>query len=331
MDDDDRIVDEATDWLLALTEQPGDRQVRARFGQWLDADSRHADVWKSINQSYDLIGETQPELADRWRGSDPAARGGRWFRRRERSRREAARRPRPLGMGPVFAMAASAALVACIAPEAMLALRADYRTGTGELGTAVLADGSTARLGPGSAIGVRYVDGERRIDLLAGEALFEVTPNKARPFRVHAGNVTVTVLGTGFDVRRLGSHTEVGVQHGRVRVDRPDGAGAVVLGAGDVATVDSGGGLASDHVPPALVASWSLGEVNARDRTVADVIDDIRPWYRGRIVVASRGLGERRVNGVYNPRDPAKAIRSIIGPLGGRVTQITPWLIIVHK
>lgn len=327
----DRIVDEATDWLLALSERSVDRQLRARFQQWLDADPRHVEVWEGLNHSYDLIGKTRSEWVDSGLGTAQFAQSERRRRRRVPRLLDAARGPRRLGRGGIVAIAASMALAAWLAPDAILALRADYRTGTGELRTAVLADGSTARLGPGSAIGVRYVDGERRIDLLAGEALFEVMPNKARPFRVHAGNVTVTVLGTGFDVRRLGSHTEVGVQHGRIRVDRPDGAGSVVLGAGDVATVDSGGGLASDHVPPALVASWSLGEVNARDRTVADVIDDIRPWYRGRIVVASRALGERRVNGVYNPRDPAKAVRSIIAALGGRVTQITPWLIIVHE
>ena len=79
-----------------------------------------------------------------------------------------------------------------------------------------------------------------------------------------------------------------------------------------------------------MIASWALGEVNARDRTVAEVIEDIRPWYRGRIVLMSSATAARRVNGVYDPRDPAKAIRSLVLPLGATVTQITPWLIVVH-
>ncbi|MHA6721317.1 FecR family protein [Sphingomonas sp. RS6] len=330
-DTQDRIVDEATDWLLALTEHPADRQLRTRFQHWLDADNRHVEAWASLNHSYDLIGKTQPQFADPGLGTAQFAHDERGRRRRVRRLLDVARAPRRLGGGRTLVIAASMALAAWLAPDAMLALRSDYRTGTGELRTAVLADGSTARLGPGSAIGVHYIDGERRIDLLAGEALFEVTPDKARPFRVHAGDVTVTVLGTGFDVRRFSARTEVGVQHGRVRVDLPDGGGTVLLRTGDIATMKNAGGITKDHAPPSLVASWSLGEVNARDRTVADVIDDIRPWYRGKIVVASKALGGRRVNGVYNPRDPGKAIRSIIGALGGRVTQITPWFIIIHE
>ena len=331
MDDADRILDEAADWLLELTEKPGDRALAARFRQWLATDARHGEVWSDLNQSYDLVGETEPEMTAHWQTSAVPVHGPRWFRRRERGRREAARPPRPRRAGPIAAVTASVALAVWLAPDAMLAIRADHRTGTGELRTVRLGDGSTARLGPGSAIAVTYAQGERRVDLLAGEALFEVEPSKERPFRVYADNVHTTVLGTGFDVRRLPSATEVGVQHGRVRVDRAEaGTEPVFLAAGDSVTIDEDGTTATNHVSPQLIASWALGEVNARDRTVAEVIEDIRPWYRGRIVLMSSATAARRVNGVYDPRDPAKAIRSLVLPLGATVTQITPWLIVVH-
>lgn len=317
MDEAERILDEATDWLLARTDKPGDREIQARFQQWLAADRRHGEVWESLNHSYDLIGKTQPQMATQ---------------RPERGKRKAGHPLQALRKRRVLAVAASVALAVWLAPEAVLALQADHRTGTGELQVAKLEDGSVAQLGPGSAIRVRYAGGERRIDLLAGQALFEVKPDKSRPFRVHADDVTVTVLGTGFDVRRLRSRTEVGVQHGRVRVDRSAyAASPVFLSAGDFVAVGEDGEAVTDHVAPQLIASWALREVNARDRAVSDVIDDIRPWYRGKIIVASAALGKRRVNGVYDPRDPSKAIRSMILPLGGAVTQITPWVIVVHE
>lgn len=331
MDDADRILDEAADWLLELTEKPGDRALAARFRQWLAADSRHGEVWKELNHSYDLVGETEPEMTAHWQTAAVPAHGPRWFRRRDRSRREAAKPPRPRRAGQIAAVAASLALAVWLAPDAMLAIRADHRTGTGELRTVQLEDGSSAQLGPGSAIAVTYAEGERRVDLLAGEALFEVEPNKERPFRVYADEVRTTVLGTGFEVRRLPSTTQVGVQHGRVRVDRTGGdASPVFLTAGDRVTIGEDGKAATDHGSPQLIASWALGEVNARDRTVAEVIDDIRPWYRGRIILMGSALAARRVNGVYDPRDPAKAIRSMALPLGAKVTQITPWLIIIR-
>ena len=332
MDDAERILDEATDWLLALTERPDDLSIRPRFDQWLAADRRHGEVWESLNHSYDLIGKSQPQMATLWPDESARTRSGRWLWKREPGRQEAGYPLQTVRKRRVLAATASVALAVWIAPEAMLALEADHRTGTAELHVAKLADGSIAQLGPGSAIRVTYTEGERRIDLLAGQALFQVTPNKSRPFRVHADDVTVTVLGTGFDVRRLPSRTEVGVQHGRVRVDRSaHEANPVFLSAGDFVAIGEDSKAVTDHMAPQLIASWALREVNARDRAVSDVIDDIRPWYRGTIVVTSKALGKRSVNGVYDPRDPSKAIRSMILPLGGAVTQITPWLIVVHE
>ncbi len=332
MDDADRILDEATDWLLALTERPGDRSIRARFQQWLAADSRHGEVWESLNHSYDLIGKTQPQMASQRPEDGARTRSRRWFRKRERGRQEAKHPLQTFRKRRVLAVAASVALAVWLVPEAMLALQADHRTDTGELYIAKLEDRSTAQLGPSSAIRVSYAEGERRIDLLSGQALFQVTPNKSRPFRVHADDVTVTVLGTGFDVRRLPSTTEVGVQHGRVRVDRSaHGADPVFLSAGDLVAVGEDGQTVTDHMAPQLIASWALREVSARDRAVSDVIDDLRPWYRGKILVTSKALGKRRVNGVYDPSNPSKAIRSMILPLGGAVTQITPWLLVIHE
>ncbi|MCW2389648.1 transmembrane sensor [Sphingobium sp. B11D3B] len=335
MDDAERILDEATNWLLALNERPNDRSVQARFRQWFMADSRHGEVWDSLNHSYDLIGQTQPQMLPRSAERRVPGADRPWRRKRKQSRRDAAstrHAVRSIRKGPIFTAAACIAVALWFSPDIILAAQADHRTGIGQLSIVRLEDGSTAKLGPRSAIRVSYVSGERKVDLLAGEALFDVMPDKSRPFRVHADDATVTVLGTGFDVRRSPSGTEIGVQHGRVRVDPvARAASGVVLSAGDVVVVGEDGATVRDHVAPQLVASWALREVNARDRAISYVIDDIRPWYRGKIILTSKALGNRRINGIYDPGDPSKAIRSMVLPLGGSVTQITPWLIVVHE
>ncbi|WP_311267771.1 FecR domain-containing protein [Sphingobium sp. WCS2017Hpa-17] len=326
MDDDERILGEATNWLLALADHPDDTDMAAHFRDWLSADARHWDTWQQLGQSYEMIGDAGTAGATSAMAAEPARLPmGRCARRRRATPSLILKRR------PMIASAVAAALVAVwLVPSALLAIQADHRTGTGELETVALADGSTAQLGPQSAIRVTFTQGERRIHLLQGEALFQVRPNPARPFRVAAGSVTTTVLGTGFDVRRLAAATHVGVQHGRVRVDdSASGARSTFLSAGDEVRIDKGGRAQVDHVAPALIASWALAEVNARDRTVAEVIDDIRPWYRGRIILMDDAIAARRVNGVYNPRNPLQAVHSLVGPIGGSVTRITPWLIIV--
>jgi transmembrane sensor len=59
--------------------------------------------------------------------------------------------------------------------------------------------------------------------LEAGSARFSVTPNPTRTFRVLAGDVTVTVLGTVFVVGYEPGGVRVQVERGRVRVDGPGG------------------------------------------------------------------------------------------------------------
>ncbi|WP_183030154.1 FecR family protein [Altericroceibacterium spongiae] len=328
----ERILDEATNWLLQLTEHPADDAVQTAFRQWLAADPQHEKVWKELNHSYELIGATQPDMADRWQ-DEPAMRPlrRRGFRRQDARRRHVASPGRFRRRRAIAAAVAAVLLAVWAGPSAWLMLQSDYRTGTGELETVRLPDGSSARLGPGSAIRIVYKAGTRRVDLIAGQALFEVEPDKDRPFRVVAGNVTATVLGTAFDVRRLGETTGVGVRHGRVRVaSTASGNGPIVLEAGQRLSLNEAGAIRMDRLSPQLIAAWAHGEVNARDRTVAEVIDDIRPWYRGRIIIADEALAAKRVNGVFNPRDASHAIRSMVAPLGGSVTRITPWLIIVR-
>jgi transmembrane sensor len=95
------------------------------------------------------------------------------------------------------------------------------------------ADGSVAELG--LAGGVVHLDQQRAelvsSTVVSGSARFDVVPNQARTFEVHAGDVTVRVLGTAFVVERSGAGAHVSVERGRVRVAWP--GGEAVLGVGE--------------------------------------------------------------------------------------------------
>jgi transmembrane sensor len=83
-----------------------------------------------------------------------------------------------------------------------------------------LADGSVVTpLGPSSRLVAKTVSPHLvEMELVSGGAHFEVAPNRDREFRVAAGRVDVTVVGTKFTVERQGERTTVTVQAGRVRV-----------------------------------------------------------------------------------------------------------------
>ncbi|MGM1428804.1 FecR family protein [Sphingobacterium lactis] len=87
----------------------------------------------------------------------------------------------------------------------------------------VLPDGSMATVSPGSVL--RYpkdfAKDERRVYLDRGEAFFEVTKNPDKPFRVEAGELATTALGTSFTVQYdpLTKREKVNLYTGKVSVE----------------------------------------------------------------------------------------------------------------
>jgi transmembrane sensor len=103
-------------------------------------------------------------------------------------------------------------------------------------GQIVLADGSrVVPDGPTTVLDKAIEsDADVLFELEAGGAHFEVARRPSRTFRVHAGPVTVQVIGTRFQVRRQDDHSTVSVTQGRVLVSW--WGGSRELGAGETGT-----------------------------------------------------------------------------------------------
>jgi len=311
---------EAADWLILRREEPDDETVHRRFEIWLDADPANVRAWADITGIFKTLGEVPASYRDGWGGGKRTAS---W--RRLRGRRTA--RTGRSHAGTMVAGAAAAALAVVAAPSLVLHIEADAMTGRGGLRTVRLDDGSIVRLGPESAIAVAEGSGGRTVRLLAGRAWFEVKHDPTNPFRVVAGDVTTTDIGTTFDVRTAYGITGVAVASGRVRVAR---AGVTrELGGGQWLQL-SQDGIRGGGEAPGLVGAWRNGSVVIRNRSIAEAIDELRPWYGGRIILADAAFGRQRIDGVYDGRDPQAALTALVAARGGRVTRLTPWLMIVH-
>lgn len=317
--DDRRAAKEATDWLILLREEPEDAVLRARFDAWRLASPAHAAAWTETRHVDDLIGRTQSADLKRENPAIDLA--------QERARRRPRRR---LAVAALAAIAASLMLLA--APGMLLRLQASDMTATAELRTLNLEDGSVIRLGAGSAIDVAFSAAERRVKLLKGEAFFEVTPDATRPFVVRSGEVRTTVVGTSFSVRLMEDGADVAVRTGIVRVGY-DGTPGVSerLAAGDRVRIDASGRATRGTVAPDEVAAWLDGQIVARDRSVADLVDELGRYHRGMIVIADGDLAREHVTGVYNLADPALALRAVASAHGASVRQVSPWLTVVSR
>jgi ferric-dicitrate binding protein FerR (iron transport regulator) len=95
-----------------------------------------------------------------------------------------------------------------------------------------LPDGSAVVLNKNSQVSYpSHFNGNKRAVQLNGEAFFHVKPNKQKPFVISTNDVTITVVGTSFNVRSRGDTTEIIVETGVVRV--ANGEQTITLTAGE--------------------------------------------------------------------------------------------------
>ncbi len=109
--------------------------------------------------------------------------------------------------------------------------------------TETLPDGTTVTLNKGAVLEYNSrMRGDTRNVTLEGEAFFDVTPNKDKPFIITADDAKIKVVGTSFNVKTTDEKTEVIVETGIVEVSKKKNA--VTLKPNEKATV-----LQSSEVP----------------------------------------------------------------------------------
>lgn len=324
---------DATDWLILLAEEPGDADLQSRFSAWLQASPTNAAAWTETDRISSAILSIPPAHSQRWQTAGelrpPRDRRAIAPARKVESRR-GWRPARRIGAFAVLAAAACFSLVAL--PDLLVRLRTDAVAATGEVGTMRLADGSTMRLAPRSAVAIAMEHRHRKVRILRGSAYFDVTHDPARPFEVTAAGSTTTVLGTAFEVgQKEGGQVGVSVRRGLVRVacdDRPDTR--ELLTVGDGLDLDCGANTAERRrIQPSRIAAWMDGRVIASDRPVREVIDALRPWHSGIVITLGSGLDTRRVTGVYDARQPDRALRALAASHHVKIRQVTPWITVI--
>lgn len=181
-----------------------------------------------------------------------------------------------------------------------------YRTKVGEQRLVRLEDGSRVRLDTDSQVRVRLGSSERAIELVSGQAFFEVAHDAARPFVVRADGASVTALGTRFDVSRTATGVEVTLVEGKVRVDG-EAAGApaswTLTPGQQVATGPARAEPKVRTVDAAAATSWTTGRLVFRGAPLAAAIAEVNRYSPRKIVLEDPKLAATPVTGVFDSGD----------------------------
>ena len=187
-------------------------------------------------------------------------------------------------------------------------------TPVGEVRHFDLADGSHLDLAPDSRVSTRFTLSRRAVKLERGQAFFEVAHNALRPFIVSVNGLTVTAVGTAFDVRIGPSNTLVTVSEGRVSVAPGAQAQTVRAGVGERVTFSkSAQRLTLATIDPKVAGSWRGGTLQFVSEPLADVVGAVNRYSASPITVAP-AFQQTRFTGTVSPvnvHDFLKALEQI--------------------
>jgi transmembrane sensor len=227
-----------------------------------------------------------------------------------------------------FALAASLAGVLAATWLWSQMVSSVYTTGMGEQRFLKLADSSTVELNAKSRVRVHFTRDERAVDILAGEALFNVTKDSARPFVVGVGGMRVSVVGTQFDVYKKAHATVVTVVEGRVSVvtpapvvpskdiegakDRGDASRSstpMSVSAGGQLTITSNLATLVEHTNVAAVTAWTQRRILFDSATLVEVAEEFNRYNSRQLIIDTPELLQFHISGTFSSTDPESFVR----------------------
>jgi transmembrane sensor len=216
-------------------------------------------------------------------------------------------------LGPVGAIAfacVSACVVFWLLPIRVNPSVANLiETRIGETRTLALGDGSRIVLDTSSRLRVAFTGAARDVELLNGQAHFEVAKDVRRPFRVRTKSAEVVAVGTMFDVAALPARTTVTLIEGRVKVRTISTTARIeprieALAPGQQLDIASDGQLLEKKaVKIESVTAWQRGTIVLDDIPLEEALAALNRYSTTRIVILDPQLQSRRVSGVFRVGD----------------------------
>jgi len=280
-------LQEAADWLTRLQRPEVEETDWLAFDAWLSE--------PGALEAYDAIQAVDEEIFQR----GPAVRG-----ELAEPRRATVKRAFTIDwrwLGGLGAAAAVAAVAIVVAPWGELLPQPDtlYVTDKGENRAVQLADGSHIDLNTDSHVSVRLDKDARRVTVHDGQALFDVAHDSQRPFLITAGDETVRVVGTKFDVRRRDGQLSVTVLRGLVEVSTDGEDTPVRLRPGQMLEhVEGASGVVVRAVAAEDQVGWRSGRLIYRDQPLGRIVGDMNHYFDRPLRLEGETTANLRFSGV---------------------------------
>ncbi|MGY4535052.1 transmembrane sensor [Pseudomonas sp. TE3786] len=175
-----------------------------------------------------------------------------------------------------------------------------------------LGDGSEVELNSNSDISFSNYRDQRSVSLNTGEAYFHVSHDSAHPFVVSAGDGSITVTGTRFNVWKYQDNVVVTVTEGSVRVQSERQGNDSTLTPNMQASFKSG------DLKPKVVSvdtqtalAWREGKLILNNITLGEAVPMLNRYLDEPLLLADQNTADIRIGGIYSTRDIANLVKAL--------------------
>jgi transmembrane sensor len=299
--------------LWAARRPDADALAATDFEVWKSADAAHAEAFDQVWRT-----SQDPALVEAMRLSEQRQAG-----RRHRVAPIAALAGGLVAAGLAVFLAWPGLELMTIAPTALESAPGQHRDVT-------LADGTHVTLDGATRLEVRLGGRARQVELVRGEAFFDVAHDAERPFTVKADAGSARVLGTAFDLERADGRLELSVHRGRVRL-APGGLihRTAELTVGQRAFAKDGRLSVVKPFDPSA-DDWRSGWLETDGLTLARLVERLNRASPTPITIADPALGRQRVAGRFRLDEPKALVENLALVHGFTVRQTADGLVLTR-
>ena len=322
------IHEEAAMWILRIESSPLSAEEKRELKEWASRSTTHAQVLRDTAEVWDRM-DVMEGLAE-------------LLPLESKPRSQRLRKYKPAFILGAPLLASVVVLFLFFLPSlGWFSNQKIYETPIGALQVVKMEDGSAVTLNTATKIQAAFDVSQRKIELLKGEAFFEVAHDEHVPFIVTVGTTQIEAVGTAFSVQRLADEVEVTVTEGRVKITKVQQGDREVkpqqilfADGGQQVYLNDQKKIAVQSVKPeeiAKVLMWQQRMLAFNGETLEEVIAEFSRYTQAEIRIVDEETAAIRVGGYFRSDDLPGIMKSLEENFEISVEQQSPNQFVLSK
>lgn len=314
---------EAAVWLARLHSDQRSEEMERNFRAWLAGNAQRAAAFERMTNTWEATGalRTRPAPIAPEPEQQAPRRGTYWVTAAQ-------------ALAAALVLAVTIGFAIQLLPRDPAPATTVFDTGLGERRSLQLEDGSRLVLNTDSHVSVTFTDNSRIIDLMRGQARFEVAKDPDRPFIVRAGGKQIVARGTQFDVRWTDERLAIVLFEGRVSVlaaQQSPARPGIRMTPGDRLLFEQPTIAIKSAPDLEREEAWVAGRAIFERTPLREAVAEINRYARRPLQLGDPSLAELPISGTFSVDDVDAFARALADVLSLRVDDTGDSLVLFKR